>query len=88
MSLAAGGQSGCKKGSGQRGLALERVDRLKEAESPIDFSTVTPVIGILGGDGIGLFIAAESQRLLEHLMQLNYLGEEYARGVPYYLYQN
>ena len=48
---------------------LDRVERLKRVDSPIDFSTVKPVVGILGGDGIGPFIAAESQRLLKHLLK-------------------
>lgn len=49
---------------------LERVERLKQAEPWIDFSTVRPiVIGILGGDGIGPYIAAEAQRVMEHLLK-------------------
>ncbi len=49
---------------------LERVERLKQAEPWIKFSTVRPVvIGILGGDGIGPYIAAEAQRVMEHLLK-------------------
>ena len=48
---------------------LERVEVLKSAKPPVDFSTIRPiVVGILGGDGIGPFIAAEAQRVLEHLL--------------------
>ena len=49
---------------------LERVDRLKGAEPWQDFSQISPIIiGILGGDGIGPYISAEAQRMLEHLLQ-------------------
>ncbi|MFQ5683101.1 MAG: isocitrate/isopropylmalate family dehydrogenase [Candidatus Binatia bacterium] len=48
---------------------LGRVERLKQAEPWTDFSKVKPIIiGILGGDGIGPFIAAEARRVLEHLL--------------------
>jgi isocitrate dehydrogenase (NAD+) len=40
------------------------------ADEWIDFSAVKPiVIGILGGDGIGPYIAAEAQRVLEYLLR-------------------
>jgi isocitrate dehydrogenase (NAD+) len=49
---------------------LERVERLKKEEPWQDFSKIKPiVIGILGGDGIGPTISAESQRILEHLLK-------------------
>ena len=49
---------------------LERIERLKMAEDVTDFSKVSPiVVGMIGGDGIGPYIAAESQRVLEHLLQ-------------------
>ena len=49
---------------------LERVERLKAEEDWADYSVVTPIIiGMIGGDGIGPFIAAESQRVLEFLLQ-------------------
>ncbi len=49
---------------------LERVERLKAEPDWIDYSTVTPIIvGMLGGDGIGPYIAAESQTVLEHLLK-------------------
>ena len=49
---------------------MERVERLKSAEPPMDFSAVSPIIvGVLGGDGIGPYIAAEAQRVLEYLLR-------------------
>ena len=49
---------------------LERVDRLKAQEDWIDYSHVSPIkIGMIGGDGIGPYIAAESQRVLEFLLR-------------------
>jgi isocitrate dehydrogenase (NAD+) len=49
---------------------LERIERLKREEPWQDFSKIRPVvIGILGGDGIGPIISAESQRILECLLK-------------------
>jgi len=49
---------------------LARVERLKKQEPWIDYGKVSPiVVGVLGGDGIGPFIAAEAQRVLEHLLR-------------------
>ncbi|MGH7831656.1 MAG: isocitrate/isopropylmalate family dehydrogenase [Candidatus Binatia bacterium] len=49
---------------------LERVERLKREEPWQDFSKIKPIlIGILGGDGIGPIISAESQRILERLLK-------------------
>ena len=49
---------------------MERVERLKTAEPPVDFTSVSPIIvGVLGGDGIGPYIAAEAQRVLEYLLR-------------------
>lgn len=49
---------------------LERVEAMKQAEDWIDFDTLKPiVIGIIGGDGIGPFIAAEARRILEYLLK-------------------
>lgn len=49
---------------------LARVERLKEQPDWLDFSTISPIkIGILGGDGIGPTIAAESQKVLEYLLR-------------------
>ena len=48
---------------------LERVERLKQAPAPADYSAISPiVIGLLGGDGIGPTITYESQRVLEQLL--------------------
>lgn len=49
---------------------LQRVEELKKAQDWIDYSKVKPVIvGIIGGDGIGPYIAKESRRVLESMLQ-------------------
>ncbi len=49
---------------------LNRVEVLKEVQDWIDYSQVEPVIvGIIGGDGIGPYIAKESRRVLEFMLQ-------------------
>ena len=49
---------------------LDRVERLKAAGPWQDFSQMKPiVVGILGGDGIGPYISAEAQRILEHVLK-------------------
>lgn len=49
---------------------IERVERMKKAEEWIDYKTVKPIIiGIIGGDGIGPYIAKEAQRVLEFLLK-------------------
>lgn len=49
---------------------LARVERLKEQPDWLDFNAISPIkIGILGGDGIGPTIAAESQTVLEYLLR-------------------
>jgi isocitrate dehydrogenase (NAD+) len=49
---------------------LNRVEALKKAKDWIDYSQVKPVIiGIIGGDGIGPFIAVEARRVLEFMLQ-------------------
>jgi len=49
---------------------LKRVEVLKKAQDWIDYSQVKPIIiGIIGGDGIGPFIAAEARRVLEFILQ-------------------
>ncbi len=48
---------------------LERIEQMKKAGPPTDFSKVKPiVIGTLGGDGIGPTITHEAQRVLEALL--------------------
>jgi isocitrate dehydrogenase (NAD+) len=49
---------------------LARVERMKEPIEWVDFTQVKPIIiGIIGGDGIGPFIAAESRKILEFLLK-------------------
>jgi len=49
---------------------LERVERMKKAEEWIEYETLKPiVIGIIGGDGIGPYIAKEAKRVLEFLLK-------------------
>jgi len=55
---------------------LERVEALKQEADWIDYSQVKPIIiGIIGGDGIGPYIAAEARRVLEFI-----LAEELRQG--------
>jgi len=49
---------------------LARLNRMSIKEEQTDYGTLDPIIvGIIGGDGIGPFIAAEAQRVLENLLQ-------------------
>ncbi|MCH7801060.1 MAG: isocitrate/isopropylmalate dehydrogenase family protein [Chloroflexi bacterium] len=49
---------------------LERVEMLKQEGDWVDYADTTPVIiGMLGGDGIGPTISAETQRILETLLR-------------------
>lgn len=49
---------------------LVRVERMKGAEDWLDFDALKPIIiGIIGGDGIGPYIAAEAQRLLGFMLK-------------------
>jgi isocitrate dehydrogenase (NAD+) len=58
---------------------MERVEKLKAAPDWIDYSQLSPIkIGILPGDGIGPFIAAEAERVLR-----NMLDEEVKNGKVY-----
>jgi len=55
---------------------LERIERMKKGEEWTDYTLLKPIIiGIIGGDGIGPFIAEEAQRILEFCLQ-----EEKASG--------
>ncbi len=48
---------------------MKRIDSVKSAPGWIDYAAVKPIkIGILAGDGIGPYIAAESKRVLKHLL--------------------
>ena len=49
---------------------LERVERLKQEQDWVDYKSVNPIIiGMLGGDGIGPSISAETQAVLEYLLR-------------------
>ena len=49
---------------------LARVDQMSAREVQTDYAELNPIIvGVIGGDGIGPFIAAEAQRVLESLLQ-------------------
>jgi isocitrate dehydrogenase (NAD+) len=49
---------------------LERVETMKMAKDWIDYKTVKPIIiGIIGGDGIGPYIAEDSRRVLEFMLK-------------------
>jgi isocitrate dehydrogenase (NAD+) len=48
---------------------LARVERMKQDEEWADYASMSPiVIGVCGGDGIGPYISAQAQRVLEHLL--------------------
>lgn len=48
---------------------MNRVEEMKRAADWIDYSQVKPVIiGIIGGDGIGPYIAKEARRVLEFIL--------------------
>lgn len=48
---------------------LERVERMKKDVDWVDYSKLKPIIiGVIGGDGIGPYIAAEAQRVLESML--------------------
>lgn len=49
---------------------MDRVERMKSAEEWIDYTQIEPiVIGVVGGDGIGPYISAESSRVLEYMLK-------------------
>jgi isocitrate dehydrogenase (NAD+) len=49
---------------------LERIERMKAGEDWIDYDALKPIrVGIIGGDGIGPYIAAEAQRVVEHMLE-------------------
>jgi isocitrate dehydrogenase (NAD+) len=67
-------KSAIKKAKDHFGQIIEeqliRVEAMKKAADWIDYSKLRPIIvGIIGGDGIGPFIAKESRRVLEFLLQ-------------------
>ncbi len=49
---------------------LERLERIKQGADWTDYSILKPVIiGMIGGDGIGPSISAETRRVLEYLLR-------------------
>src|SRR5512143_638543 len=49
---------------------MKRMEKVKAAPGWIDYTKLSPLkIGILAGDGIGVYIAAQSKRVLEFLLQ-------------------
>jgi isocitrate dehydrogenase (NAD+) len=49
---------------------LKRIEVMKDAQDWVDYSQVKPIIiGILGGDGIGPFIADVARKIMEFLLQ-------------------
>ena len=49
---------------------LARLNQMSTREEQTDYGALAPIIvGIIGGDGIGPFIAAEAQRVLENILQ-------------------
>lgn len=49
---------------------MERVEMMKKGEDWTDYEALKPIIiGMIGGDGIGPFIAAEAQRVLETMLE-------------------
>jgi len=48
---------------------LRRIEQMKTEDDWIDYKTVSPIrVGILGGDGIGPYIAKHAQNVLEFLL--------------------
>lgn len=49
---------------------IARVDRMKVGEEQTNYSELKPIIiGFIGGDGIGPFIAAEARRVMEFILK-------------------
>ena len=49
---------------------MNRMEKVKSMPDWIDYDQVKPIIiGIIGGDGIGPFIAKEAQRVLEFMLE-------------------
>ena len=48
---------------------LDRVEVLKNEGAPVDYSKLDKlIIGVCGGDGIGPYICASAQRVMEFLL--------------------
>jgi len=51
-------------------VQMERMARMKAAPDWVDYSQLSPIkIGILPGDGIGPYIAAEAERVLRYMLE-------------------
>lgn len=51
-------------------VQMERIARMKASPDWVDYSQLSPVkIGILPGDGIGPYIAAEAERVLRYMLE-------------------
>ncbi len=49
---------------------LNRVEKLKEEGAPVDYSKLDKlVVGVCGGDGIGPYICASAQKVMEFLLE-------------------
>lgn len=49
---------------------MERMEQVKRAPDWIDYSKLQPIIiGVIGGDGIGPYIAKEARRVLEFMLE-------------------
>jgi isocitrate dehydrogenase (NAD+) len=49
---------------------MERMERVKASPDWVDFGEIKPIIiGIIGGDGIGPYIAQEARRILEFVLE-------------------
>jgi len=49
---------------------MERMERVKSAPDWLDYSRISPIkIGIIGGDGIGPFIAKDARRVLQFMLK-------------------
>lgn len=47
-----------------------RMERMKQSEKPLDYNSLdTIIIGVVGGDGIGPFIAAKAREVLKYLLK-------------------
>ncbi len=63
---------------------LKRVEQMKAGEDWADYSQLKPIIvGVVGGDGIGPYIAKEAVRVLEYLLQKEIAeGKVQLRDIP------
>jgi len=51
-------------------MQMKRMEKVKSAPDWIDYSKIKPIkIGVIGGDGIGPFIAKDAKRVLEFMLK-------------------